>query len=279
MNCRRVAAVASTLAVVSVGALWPAQPTHRPKLRPRWCRPPTPFSSLTPQQRAKAVLSFDDQERFVWQEAPGVRSGVVLRARRAAEATGHGASAIGHGRGGLPANPDEHGSRTVLSALQKAPKVRLFVILRFSTSRFSEPLRQRLRGDGPSRDTISPHFTIAAAQVAAAPMFLGSQPNDRRRLVSRARRRLRRQRFRPRWRVGSWDRKRTRHVRWCRHSTQSSVQLPCSIGPRSVMPTCSPVSTRGASHRFLHRTRRATMNAQQKAMLVALVDEYLTHTG
>ena len=103
---------------------------------------------------------------------------------------------------GLPANPDEHGSRTVECAAEGTQKVRLFVILRFSTSRFSEPLRQRLRGDGPSRDTISPRHFTTSTKWRRRRCFSARSRTTCRRLVSRARRRRRRQRFR---RVGGSD--------------------------------------------------------------------------
>jgi hypothetical protein len=51
------------------------------------------LASLTPQQRSKAVLSFDDQERFVWQEAPGATftpCGVTLQATSATRSSGRG---------------------------------------------------------------------------------------------------------------------------------------------------------------------------------------------
>ena len=280
MKCRRVAAVASTLAVVSVVALWPARADAQAKTAAAMVQTANAFlASLTPQQRAKAVLSFDDQERFVWQEAPGVRSGVVLRElsepqkRLAMELLRSGT-----GDGGYQRIQMSIARETVLSAQQKAPEGQalrdpsLFYITIFGTPSATTPWGWTFEGHH-----ISTHFTVRGNQVSAAPMFLGSQPNDlpAARLEGTAAaaaakippalagRIMGPEEDKGRALVQSLDAKQ-RAIAVFDRTEKRDADMLTGINTRRVTPLPSP----GLAAR--------QMNAQQKAMLVALVDEYLT---
>ncbi len=280
MNYPRLGVLAGTLVVASLLALWPGEAAAQAKTAAAMGQAAAAFlAALTPDQRAKAVMSFDHAERFVWQESPGVRSGVVLRELNDAQrklATELLRSSVGDG--GYRRIEMSMARETVLSALQKAPEgqaVRdpaLFYITIFGTPSATSPWGWTFEGHH-----ISKHFTVRGNQVATGPMFLGSQPNDlpAARLEGTAQaaaakiapalagRIMGPEEDKARALVQALDAKQRAMAVFDRTEKRDADMLT-GINTRRVTPLGSP----GLPAR--------QMNAQQKAMLVALVDEYLT---
>jgi hypothetical protein len=179
--CMNRLALSCSLIVLSVLGLAPAQSFAQAKTAAAMVQAANAFlASLTPEQRAKAVLPFDNEERFVWQESPGPRSGVVLRDLNDAQRKlAMNLLRTGVGEGGYQKIEMSRARETVLSAMQKTPEgqaVRhpeLFYVTVFGTPSSTAPWGWTFEGHH-----ISTHFTVLGNQVATAPIFLGSQPND-----------------------------------------------------------------------------------------------------
>lgn len=279
MNSPRLA-LACCFAVVSSAALWPTEALGQAKTAGAMMQNANAFlASLTPEQRAKAVMSFDEEERFVWQESPGPRSGVVLKELN--EAQKKLAMALlrtGVGDGGYQRIQMSMVRETVLSALQKTPEgqaVRdpaLFYITIFGTPSATDPWGWTFEGHH-----LSTHFTVRGNQVATAPMFLGSQPNDlpAARLEgtalaaagkippAMAGRIMGPEEDKARALLQALDAKQRAMAVFDR-TEKRDADMISGINTRRVTPLGSP----GLPAR--------QMNAQQKALLVALVEEYLT---
>ena len=280
MNYSKLDILACTLAVVSLLALWPTEAGAQVKTAAAMGQAATAFlASLTPEQRAKAVMSFDHEERFVWQESPGVRSGVVLRELNDAQKKlAMDLLRTGVGDGGYQRIQMSMAREPVLSALQKAPEGQalrdpaLFYITIFGAPSAANPWGWTFEGHH-----ISTHFTVHGNQVAATPMFLGSQPNDlpAARLegpaqaaaakipASLAGRIMGPEEDKARALVQSLDAKQ-RAIAVFDRTEKRDADMLTGINTRRV----KPLGSSGLPVR--------QMNAQQKAMLVALVDEYLT---
>jgi hypothetical protein len=169
------------LALLLVLLMWPAEAFAQAKAAAAMTQAANAFlASLTPEQRTRASMGFDDAERFVWQESPGVRSGVVLRDLN--EAQRKLATALlrsGVGERGYQKIQMSLAREPVLSAMQQTPEGRalrapdLFYLTIFGTPSATAPWGWTFEGHH-----ISTHFTVRGTQVSTAPMFLGSQPND-----------------------------------------------------------------------------------------------------
>jgi hypothetical protein len=275
----RLATRTCSLAVVSIVALSPTNSVAQAKTAAAMVQAANAFlASLTPEQRTRAVMTFDNEERFVWQESPGPRSGVILRdlndAQRTLAMTLLRASV---GEAGYQKIAMSRARETVLSALQKTPEgqaVRhpdLFYITIFGTPSATSPWGWTFEGHH-----ISTHFTIRGNQVATAPMFLGSQPNDlpAARLEgtalaaaqnipsSQAGRIMGPEEDKARALVQSLDAKQ-RPIAVFDRTEKRDADMISGINTRRVTAFSSP----GLQAR--------QMTAQQKGLLVALVDEYL----
>src|SRR5687768_298861 len=167
---------------------------------------------------------------------------------------------------------------TVLSALQKAPEGQalrdpaLFYITIFGTPSATTPWGWTFEGHH-----ISTHFTVRGNQVSTAPMFLGSQPNDlpaarlegtaltaaKNLSAAQAGRIMGPEEDRARALVQSLDANQ-RAIAVFDRTEKRDADMISGINTRRVTPLGSP----GLPARH--------MNAQQKALLVALVEEYLT---
>lgn len=281
MTSLRRAALASCLAVVSIAALWPTEAAAQAKTAGAMVQAATAFlAALTPEQRAKAAMSFDDPERFVWQESPGVRSGVVLRDLNDAQRKlAMALLRTGVGERGYQKIQMSMARETVLSAQQKTPEgqaVRhpdLFYITIFGTPSTTTPWGWTYEGHH-----ISTHFTVRGNQVSTSPIFLGSQPNDlpaarlegtalaaaQKIPAALAGRILPGEEDKARALVQSLDAKQRAMAVFDR-TEKRDADMITGINTRRVTPISSP---------GLHARQ---MNAQQKAMLVALVEEYLAH--
>lgn len=279
MNLRTLRVVISTAALVSAVVPWPGEVLAQVKTAATMRQAATAFlASLTPEQRAKAVMDFGHDERFVWQEAPGVRSGVVLRDLTDAQQklaldllrASVGEAAYRRIQMSIAREP-------VLSALQKTPEGQalrhpaLFYITVFGTPSSTSPWAWTFEGHH-----ISTHFTIAGDRVVTTPMFLGSQPEDlaAARLEGTAKdaaskipaalagRIMQPEEDKGRALVQSLDAKQ-RQVAVFERTEKREADMLTGINTRRVTPLGSP----GLSAR--------QMTAQQKTMLVSLVDEYL----
>ena len=271
---------ACCLAALSIIALWPTTSFAQAKTAGAMVQAANAFlAALTPEQRAKAAMSFDDPERFVWQESPGVRSGVVLgdlndSQRKLAMAL----LRTGVGDGGYQRIQMSMAREIELSAKQKTPEgqaVRqpdLFYITIFGTPSATTPWGWTFEGHH-----ISTHFTVRANQVATGPMFLGSQPNDlpaarlegtalaasQKIPPAMAGRIMGPEEDKARALVQSLDAKQ-RAIAVFDRTEKRDADMLTGINTRRVTPLGSP----GLYAR--------QMNAQQKGMLAGLVEEYLT---
>jgi len=271
-------ALACCVAVVSL--LWPTESLAQAKTAGAMVQAANAFlASLTPEQRAKAVMSFDDAERFVWQESPGPRSGVVLRDLTAAQKKlAMSLLRTGVGDGGYQRIQMSMAREPVLSAQQKAPEGQalrhpdLFYITVFGTPSATSPWGWTFEGHH-----ISTHFTVRGNQVATAPMFLGSQPNNlpaarlegtaaaaaQKIPTALAGRIMGPEEDKARALVQALDAKQKAMAVFDRTEKRDADMLS-GINTRRVTPLGSP----GLAAR--------QMTPQQKQMLVGLVDEYLT---
>lgn len=279
MKSPRRAVAACCLAVVSLVLLWPTDTFAQAKTAGAMVQAANAFlASLTPEQRATATMSFDDPERFVWQESPGPRSGVVLRdLNDAQKQLAMALLRTGMGDAGYRKIQMSIARETVLSALQQTPQgqaVRhpdLFYITIFGAPSATTPWAWTFEGHH-----ISTHFTVRGNQVSTAPMFLGSQPNDlpAAKLTGPALaaagkippplagRILGGEEDKARALLQSLDAQQRAAVVFDR-TEKRDADMITGINTRRVTPVGSP----GLAAR--------QMTAQQKALLVALVEEYL----
>lgn len=272
-------ALTCCLAVASGGALWPAEALAQARTAGAMMQTANAFlASLTPAQRSKAARGFDDEERFIWQESPGPRSGVVLKELNEAQNTlAMDLLRASAGEGGYRKIQMSIAREPVLGALQKTPEAQalrdpaLFYITIFGTPSATAPWGWTFEGHH-----ISTHFTVRGNQVSAAPMFIGSQPNDlpAARLEgtalaaagkippAMAGRILGPEEDKARTLLQSLDAKQRAMVVFDR-TEKRDADMISGINTRRVTPVTNP----GLQAR--------AMNAQQKALLVALVEEYL----
>jgi hypothetical protein len=280
MNSSRGAAIVCGLAAAAIAVLYPTETFAQGKTAAAMVQAANAFlAALTPDQRATAAMNFDDPERFVWQESPGVRSGVVLRDLNDAQRKlAMALLRTGVGDGGYQRIQMSMARETVLSAQQKTPEgqaVRhpdLFYITIFGTPSTATPWGWTFEGHH-----ISTHFTVRGNQVATGPMFLGSQPNDlpaarlegtalaasQKIPPALAGRIMGPEEDKARALVQSLDAKQ-RAIAVFDRTEKRDADMLTGINTRRVKPLGSP----GLYAR--------QMNAQQKAMLVALAEEYLT---
>jgi hypothetical protein len=279
MNLRKRRAVLSAAALLCLIAFWPGAPAAQSKTAAGMRQAASAFvGSLTSEQRSKAVLDFDNAERFVWQEAPGVRSGVVLReltdAQRKLAMDLLRASV---GEGAYRRIQMSIAREPVLSALQKTPEgqaVRhpdLFYVSVFGAPSATSPWVWTFEGHH-----ISTHFTVSGDRVVTTPMFLGSQPENLQAAglegtakdaaakipAGLAGRIMEQEEVKARALVQSLDAKQRQAAVFDRTEKRQADMLT-GINTRRVTPLGSP----GLPAR--------QMTTQQKAMLVSLVDEYL----
>ena len=279
MNSPRFA-LGCALSVVSMVGLWPAESFAQAKASGAMLQAATAFlASLTPEQRAKAVMTFDNEERFVWQESPGPRSGVVLRDLNDAQRKlAMNLLRTGVGEGGYQRIEMSRARETVLSAQQKAPEgqaVRhpdLFYITIFGTPSAGGPWGWTFEGHH-----ISTHFTIRGNQVATGPMFLGSQPNDlpAARLEGTALAAAQKIPAALAGRIMGPEEDKARALVQSLDAKQKAIAVFARTEKRDA-DMLSGINTRRVKALSSPGLQARQMNAQQKAQLVALVEEYLT---
>ena len=279
MRTLRIIALACCIGAGSI-SMWPADAFAQAKTAAAMTRAANAFlASLNPEQRAKAVMRFDDEERFVWQESPGPRAGIVLRdLNDAQKKLAMDLLRVSVGEGGYQRIEASMTREPVLSALQKTPQgqsVRHPDL--FYVGIFGAPSATNLWGWTFEGHHISTHFTIHGNQVSTTPMFLGSQPNDlpaarlegaalaaaQKIPPALAGRILGPEEDKGRVLVQSLDAQQRAMTVFARTEKRDADMLS-GINTRRVTPLSSP----GLPAR--------QMNAKQKALLVALVEEYLT---
>ena len=278
MNASRPGALIGAVVLVSL-MLEPGEAFAQQKTAAAMTQAATAFlASLTPEQRTKASMGFDDAERLVWQESPGVRSGVVLRELNDAQrklAMNLLRAAVGER--GYQKIQMSIAREPVLSAMQQTPQGQalratdLFYVTIFGAPSTATPWAWTFEGHH-----ISTHFTVRGNQVSTAPMFLGSQPNDlpaakltgaaaaaaEKLTPAMAGRILPGEEDKARALVQSLDAKQ-RGLAVFDRTEKRDADMITGINTRRVAPIASP----GLPAR--------QMTAPQKALLVALVQEYL----
>ena len=281
MNSRRLATLACSFAVLATTLVWPAGAYAQAKTAGAMVQAASAFlAALTPEQRAKASMSFDDPERHVWQESPGVRSGVVLRdLTDAQKKLAMALLSTGLGERGYQKIQMSMAREPVLSAQQKTPEGQalrhpdLFYITIFGTPSATTPWGWTYEGHH-----ISTHFTVRGTSVSTSPLFLGSQPNDfpaarlegtalaaaQKVPAALAGRITAGEEDKARALVQSLDAKQ-RGMAVFDRTEKRDADMITGINTRRV----TPISRPGLQAR--------QMTAQQKATLVSLVEEYLAH--
>lgn len=181
MRLSRLVTLACCSAVASAIALWPADAIAQAGAATAMRQAADTFlAALTPEQRARAATSFDDEERFNWNERPMARPGVVLK-----ELTGPQRRLAMEllrtsvGSGGLHKMQMSLAREPILSATQSTTEgaslrdPELFYLSVFGTPSATDPWGWRFEGHH-----ISANFTIRGDRVSNAPLFIGAQPND-----------------------------------------------------------------------------------------------------
>lgn len=280
MKTSRRGALASAALLTAV-VLWPADGLAQARTAGAMMQAANAFlASLTAVQRAQASMRFDDPERFVWQESPGVRSGVVLRDLNDAQRTlAMDLLRTGVGERGYQKIQMSLLREPVLSAMQQTPQGQalrapdLFYVTIFGTPSATTAWAWTFEGHH-----ISTHFTVRGNQVSTAPMFVGSQPNDlpAAKLTGAAAsaaakippasagRILGGEEDKARVLVQSLDAKQ-RPLAVFDRTEKRDADMISGINTRRVTPFSAP----GLAAR--------QMTAQQQTMLVALVEEYLSN--
>ena len=137
-------------------------------------------ASLTPDQKTRAVLRFDEADRFNWQESPGPRKGLPLRdmtepQRKLAMELWR----TGVGDTGFQTIQVLRNREPVLSAMQQNDEGRalrhpdLYYFSIYGTPSANGTWGWRVEGHH-----MSLNFTLAKGVISNSPLFLGAQPAD-----------------------------------------------------------------------------------------------------
>jgi hypothetical protein len=136
------------------------------------------LASLTPEQRAKATFSFEDDERQNWHFVPIERKGLALREMTAAQK--HLASALlsaGLSQQGYIKAETVMSLEDVLRILEKGtgperdPEKYYFSI-------FGQPAETGTWGYRVEGHHLSQNYTVVSGHVAGAPSFFGANPAE-----------------------------------------------------------------------------------------------------
>jgi hypothetical protein len=236
------------------------------------------LAALTPEQKPKAALSFDEQDRFNWQESPGVRKGLSLREMTEPQRKlAMDLWRSGVGDTGFQTTEMIRSREPVLSAMQQTEQGRLLrhpELYYFSI--YGTPSATGTWGWRVEGHHMSLNFTLAKGVISNAPLFLGAQPADlaaaglkgpaaeaAARIPAAQNRSLVGEEDRARELVQSLDAKQRAIAVFDRPEKRDADMLT-GISTRTVKQLSPP----GLYAR--------QMNAQQKEMLVKLVEVYLT---
>jgi hypothetical protein len=180
MRLSKFTALVCGIAVAAI-ALWPTDATAQAGSAAAMREAANTFlASLTPAQRADTMMPFDHGERFNWNESPGPRLGVVYKDLN--ESQQQLAMDL------LQASTGEAGYQKILMSIEREPVLaatqstpegaavrdpELFYIAVFDTPSATEPWGWRYEGHH-----ISANFTIQGDRISNTPFFIGAQPND-----------------------------------------------------------------------------------------------------
>ena len=235
-------------------------------------------AALTPEQKTKAMLRFDEPDRFNWQESPGPRKGLPLREmtepqRKLAMELWR----TGVGDTGYQTIEMIRRREPVLSATQQTEQGRLlrhpdlYYFSIYGTPSANGTWAWRVEGHH-----MSLNFTLAKGVISNAPLFLGAQPADlgaaglkgpaaeaASRIPAAENRALVGEEDRARELVQSLDAKQ-RAIAVFDRAEKRDADMLTGISTRTVKPLSPPG--------LLARQ----MTPQQKELLVKLVEVYLT---
>jgi hypothetical protein len=136
------------------------------------------LSSLTPEQRAKAVFRFDDEERYNWHYIPRVRKGLPLKEMTPAQHhLAHALLSAGLSQRGYIKAATIMSLEEVLRILENStPEHRNPEGYFFSV--FGEPGEKSTWGFRVEGHHLSQNFTVVNGKVAGSPSFFGSNPAE-----------------------------------------------------------------------------------------------------
>ncbi len=136
------------------------------------------LASLTPEQRAKAAFSFEDQERYNWHYIPRARKGLPLKEMTSAEQhLAHALLSAGLSQQGYIKAASIMSLEDVLRILENAspehrdPQGYFFSI-------FGEPGDKAAWGFRVEGHHLSQNFTVVHGKVAGSPSFFGANPAE-----------------------------------------------------------------------------------------------------
>ena len=180
MRLSKFAALVCGTAVAAI-ALWPTDATAQAGSAAAIRQATNAFlAALTPVQRADAMMPFNHSERFNWNENPGPRLGVVLKdLNESQRQLAMELLETSTGEGGYQKILASLAREPVLAATQRTPEgaalrdPELFYIAVFDTPSATAPWGWRFEGHH-----ISANFTIQGDRISNTPLFIGAQPND-----------------------------------------------------------------------------------------------------
>ena len=278
MRLSKFAALVCGTAVAAI-ALWPTDATAQAGSAAAIRQATNTFlASLTPVQRADTMMPFNHGERFNWNESPGPRLGVVLKdlneSQRQLAMDLLEASA---GEGGLQKILMSLAREPVLAATQRTPEgaalrdPELFYIAVFDTPSATEPWGWRFEGHH-----ISANFTIQGDTISNTPFFIGAQPNDLSADLADAARQAANQippALAERMLPGEEDR--ARALVQSLDAAQRAIVVFDRTEPREA-DMLTGINNMQTSPLDPPGLLAAQMTSEQKQLLVALVEAYLT---
>ncbi len=181
MRLSKLVALVCGTAVAATVALWPADAAAQAGSAAAMREAANTFlAALTPVQRAETVMYFDHGERFNWNESPGPRLGVVFRdLNESQRPLAMDLLKASTGEAGYQKILASIAREPVLAATQSTPEgaalrqTDLFYVAVFDTPSATEPWGWRFEGHH-----ISANFTVYGETISNTPLFIGAQPND-----------------------------------------------------------------------------------------------------
>jgi hypothetical protein len=136
------------------------------------------LAALTPEQRAKAVFPFEDQERFDWHYVPKPRKGLPLKEMSSAQkALAHALLSAGLSQKGYIKATTIMSLEDVLRILEhdsgerRNPEGYFFTV-------FGEPSENGVWGYRVEGHHLSLNFTLVKGRIADSPDFFGANPAE-----------------------------------------------------------------------------------------------------
>ena len=279
MRLSKLVALACCGALASTVTLWPTEATAQAGAAAAITRATNAFlASLTPVQKADAMMPFDHGERFNWNESPGPRLGVVLKELNASQRQlAMDLLEASAGEGGLHKIEMSLAREPVLSASQRTPEgaalrdPELFYVSVFGTPSATEEWGWRFEGHH-----ISANFTIRGDSISNTPFFIGAQPNDlSAEMAEPARQAADQIPAALAVRMMSGEEDKARALVQALDANQRAIVVFDRTEPRDA-DMLTGINNRQTTPLDPPGLVAAEMTAPQKTLLVALVEEYLT---